>query len=170
MGTKHQPYLSSFSLGRGCNFFLFPNLLLSIHPPTLRYYAKKHKRFFNCSLTVVKRTAIQYCRTQLIFVPTLLTLKVLKQWTVRLNPYSGSICSLSSKQEEREAGIISSKKLCPESRVLLDNFLYWVFSFFSPPQVKSIHEKEYNLNTEGEPFFKKSSQKNSLLSNADHKL
>lgn len=30
LGTKQQPFPFSFSLGRGCNFFLFPNLLHSV--------------------------------------------------------------------------------------------------------------------------------------------
>lgn len=31
--------------------FLFPGLLLNIHPPTLRNHAGKLKRFFTCNLT-----------------------------------------------------------------------------------------------------------------------
>lgn len=106
-------------------FPLFLDLFLSIHLSALRYHTKKHR--------CLRLRLIHSCQENCYIIQLnsyllqLSWLKVLKQWTVRLNSTFKKHLFFSSKQEEREAETNSSKTLCLGSAVVLDNILYWGF-------------------------------------------
>lgn len=122
LGTKHQFYLWSCYLGGGYLFFplflIYFLIFIFLHWDTIQKsigvsaFSLTHSCQENCYI-------IQHSS----YLLWLLWLKVLKQWTVRLNSTFEKHLFLSSKQEEREAETNSLEALCLGSAVVLDNIL-----------------------------------------------
>lgn len=123
------------------SFFSFPDLLHSIHPPTLRYIRyitqKSIKGFSLAALfTVAKRTATLQ-NLAYICSNCLDSVKVLKQWTVRSNSTFSKHLFLVFKARRKGTRMNSSKKLCLGSVVVLSIFLYGSsFIFLSETDIK----------------------------------